>query len=75
MMENGKKYKKSVINGDSFRSIHSMKKIFGLGEQSKIKYVEVKWPNGILERIENPSANRYFSFPSDSATMTELSLR
>ena len=75
MMENGKKYKKSMINGDSIRSVHSMKKIFGLGEQSNIKYVEVQWPNGILERIGNPSANKYFSFPSDSATITKLNRR
>ena len=75
IMKNGKKYEKSMINGDSFRSIHSTKKIFGLGEQSKIKYVEVQWPNGILERVENPDANRYLSFPSNSSTMTEVSLR
>ena len=40
-----------MINGDSFRSIHPMKKTFGLGSLSKIESIEVKWPNGIKEEI------------------------
>jgi len=71
----GKTFKRSLINGDSFRSIHPTRATFGLGNQIKIKYVEVKWPNGILERLDNPIANKYYSFPSKDSFKTELSLR
>ena len=72
---NGTHFEKSMINGDSFRSIHPMKKTFGLGSLSKIESIEVKWPNGIIEQIRNPVANKYYSFPSDLTSKKELSLR
>lgn len=71
----GKTFKRSLINGDSFRSIHPTRAIFGLGTQIKIKYVEIKWPNGILEKLDNPIPNKYYSFPSKDSFKTELSLR
>tara|TARA_X000000950_G_scaffold221862_1_gene267229 strand:- start:14758 stop:17124 length:2367 start_codon:yes stop_codon:yes gene_type:complete len=74
-MANGIHLEKSMINGDSFRSIHPMKKTFGLGSLSKIESIEVKWPNGIKEEILNPIANKYYSFPSELASKKELSLR
>ena len=74
-MANGTHFKKSMINGDSFRSIHPMKKTFGLGDFSKIESIEIKWPNGIKEEIRNPIANKYYSFPSEITSKKELSLR
>ena len=74
-MANGIHIEKSMINGDSFRSIHPMKKTFGLGSLSKIESIEVKWPNGIKEEIRNPIANKYYSFPSQVTSNKELSLR
>ena len=74
-MENGIHLAKSMINGDSFRSIHPMKKTFGLGSLSKIESIEVEWPNGISEEIQNPVANKYYSFPSELTAKKELSLR
>ena len=74
-MTNGIHIERSMINGDSFRSIHPMKKTFGLGSLSKIESIEVKWPNGIKEEIRNPIANKYYSFPSEITSKKELSLR
>ena len=74
-MANGIHIERSMINGDSFRSIHPMKKTFGLGSLSKIESIEVKWPNGIIEEIKNPIANKYYSFPSELTSKKELSLR
>jgi hypothetical protein len=49
-----------IINGDSFVSQHSYKKVFGLGRSDKIKFLEVQWPNGKTKRLENPKADRYY---------------
>ena len=74
-MKDGSTYKKSIINGDSFRSIHPMKKTFGLGDDSNIESIEVRWSNSIMEKISNPKTNKYYSFPLESTSDTKLSYR
>lgn len=31
---------------------------FGLGSESKIEHVEIRWPSGIVQRIENPAVDQ-----------------
>src|SRR5256714_1238480 len=42
-----------VRSGSSYISNNDMRVHFGLGAASKIDWVEVRWPNGMLERFEN----------------------
>jgi enediyne biosynthesis protein E4 len=32
---------------------------FGLGKDALVKFVEIKWPSGVLQRIENIAVDRY----------------
>jgi hypothetical protein len=31
---------------------------FGLGTETKIDHVEIHWPSGIVQRIDNPAADK-----------------
>ena len=31
---------------------------FGLGAESKVNHVEIRWPSGIVQRIEKPTADQ-----------------
>jgi enediyne biosynthesis protein E4 len=42
-----------VRSGSSFDSNNDMRVHFGLGAATKIDWVEVRWPSGLLERFEN----------------------
>jgi len=42
-----------VRSGSSFDSNNDMRVHFGLGSAAKIDWVEVRWPSGLLEKIEN----------------------
>ncbi len=56
---NGRKYLHHVVSGDSFQAQHPAAKVFGLGEHEKVDYIEVRWPGGVIERVENPKVDRY----------------
>jgi hypothetical protein len=42
-----------VRSGSSFDSNNDMRVHFGLGAASKISWVEVRWPAGLVEKFEN----------------------
>jgi hypothetical protein len=31
---------------------------FGLGAETKIDYVEIRWPSGIVQRIDHPAVDQ-----------------
>jgi hypothetical protein len=42
-----------VRSGSSFISNNDMRVHFGLGAATKIEWVEVRWPSGLLEKFDN----------------------
>jgi len=46
-----------VRSGSSYSSSSDMRVHFGLGETTKIDFVEVRWPSGLLERFEGLSVD------------------
>ena len=46
------------IGGGSFQSAPDGRLHFGLGSESDIKWVEVLWPSGTVDRLENLKADR-----------------
>ena len=42
-----------IRSGSSFISNNDMRVHFGLGAATKIEWVEIRWPSGLLERFEN----------------------
>jgi hypothetical protein len=47
-----------VRSGGSYLSQSDFRLHFGLQKRSKVDLVEVRWPNGVIERIANVSANK-----------------
>ena len=50
-----------IVTGDSHNSQHSNTKHFGLGADERVEYIEVKWLNGKVKRIDHPKINQYHS--------------
>lgn len=53
----GKQTRKSVTAGEGFSSQSQRILHFGLGEVDRVEKVEIRWPSGIIQTIENPELN------------------
>ncbi len=53
----GKRSRKSVTAGEAFSSQSQKVVHFGLGEVDQVEKVEIRWPSGIVQTIENPELN------------------
>lgn len=54
----GQKQAGAVSAGSSYLSMDDPRVHFGLGDQDIADWVEVRWPNGEVERLENVPANQ-----------------
>lgn len=45
--------------GGSYLSSHDPREILGLGQAAAADEIEIRWPSGIVDRLENVSAGRY----------------
>ncbi|MDX1564923.1 MAG: CRTAC1 family protein, partial [Phycisphaeraceae bacterium] len=48
----------AVVTGDSFQAQHDMVAHFGLGAIDKVDWVQVRWPDGTVSRLEAPAIDR-----------------
>ena len=48
-----------IVTGDSHLAQHSLQKHFGLGESKSVEFFEVRWPDGRVTRIDNPTITHY----------------
>ena len=53
----------TVVTGDSLRSQHASRVHFGLGKESTVEWLEVRWVNGAVRRIDRPVVDRYHPVP------------
>jgi hypothetical protein len=51
-------FSSSLVSGQGYFSSHAKELYFGLGSQSKIDKLEIKWPSGINQRFNNISTNQ-----------------
>jgi hypothetical protein len=56
-----------IVTGDSFRTQHAQMKHFGLGKQTSIESIEVRWPDGKTQKLVNPDINSYHTIRSIDA--------
>ena len=56
------------VTGDSFSAQHSSTAHFGLGSQTEVETIEVRWPNGRMRRIDRPDINQYLTVQSPVGT-------
>jgi hypothetical protein len=47
-----------VTTSVGFMSSSDRRAHFGLGAETKIDHVEIHWPSGIVQRLENPAVDR-----------------
>jgi hypothetical protein len=59
---------RDVRAGESYGITNSFKQSFGLGDDTAIDYVIVKWPSGVIDVIENPNINEYLTIEESSCT-------
>ena len=48
-----------VVAGDSYGAQHAPMKHFGLGGHETVDFIQVRWPDGSEQRLDNPAVNRY----------------
>jgi hypothetical protein len=58
-----------VRSGSSFISNNDMRVHFGLGSATKIDWVEVRWPSGLLERFDNPAVDAIHTLKEGSGAL------
>jgi hypothetical protein len=56
-----------IVTGDSFRAQHAPMKHFGIGQETSIDSMEVVWPDGATQIINNPKINQYHVLSSSTA--------
>jgi hypothetical protein len=57
LLEGGRKQIREVTNGSSFGCVPA-EQHFGLNKMTKIEAIEIRWPSGLRQRVENPPANQ-----------------
>lgn len=55
----GRRTRKMISGGESFSSQSQRSVHFGMGSISEAEKVEIRWPSGKIDVIDNPDLNRY----------------
>jgi tetratricopeptide (TPR) repeat protein len=56
LWSNGNRQIREMTNGSSFGCL-PLEQHFGLGAATEITAIEIRWPGGLLQRVENPPLN------------------
>jgi hypothetical protein len=56
----GRRQIAEVRAGGSYVSHNDMRLHFGLGGADAVDVVEIRWPSGLVERVDGPEANRFY---------------
>jgi hypothetical protein len=60
-----------VRSGSSYISNSDMRVHFGLGAATKVEWVEIRWPSGLVERFGDLAVNQVHSVKEGSGTAVE----
>ena len=59
ILAGGRQQVDEVRSGGSFLSQNDLRVHFGLGQASKLDRLEIRWPSGIVDKLDNISADRF----------------
>ena len=62
----GKQRVHYVAGGSSYQSTHDRRVILGFGSQAETGKIEVKWPSGTVDILENPEMGKYLELVEGS---------
>jgi hypothetical protein len=71
MLAGGRRQIQEVRSGGSYLSQNDLRVHFGLGGATKIERVEVRWPSGIVDKIENASADHFLTVEEGRGVLPE----
>ena len=57
----GQRQRGDIMSGGSFESSNDFRVHFGLGENTTVDKVEIRWPDGVKESYTLPEVDRYFA--------------
>jgi hypothetical protein len=57
----GRRQVADASTAGSYLSSNDKRLLFGLGAQTEVRFVEVRWPSGKTQRVNNPTVDRYTS--------------
>jgi hypothetical protein len=63
-----------VRSGGSYLSQNDLRLHFGLEKRTKIDLVEVRWPNGAVDRVANLSANKILTIKEGKGVVEQKDL-
>jgi len=58
ILSQGKMQSDEVRSGSGYLSQNDLRVFFGLGKNAKVELVEIHWPSGIVQKIEDVKANQ-----------------
>ena len=64
-----------VRSGGSYLSQNDLRIHFGLGEATKIDRIEIRWPSGTVDRIENAQPDQFLTIEEGLGAVREKQLR
>jgi enediyne biosynthesis protein E4 len=62
----GKRQIREVLSGSSYLSQSDFRQHFGLGKEAKIDALEIRWPNGQLEKLPGVDADQFLTVKEGS---------
>ena len=62
IISNKIKQKQFLISGEGYFSSHAKELYFGIGKSNIIENIEIKWPNGLIQKFKDISPNQTIHF-------------
>jgi len=63
----GKRRTKERVGGASYLSASDQRLLFGLGANTRVEQVEVRWPSGQVTMLKNVRADQYLTIKENAA--------
>ncbi|MGH9771945.1 MAG: ASPIC/UnbV domain-containing protein, partial [Candidatus Acidiferrales bacterium] len=63
---------REIIAGSSYLSNNDVRVHFGLGKYGYAEWLRIRWPSGLVERINNIKADQIVSIEEGKATTTSF---
>jgi hypothetical protein len=68
----GVRQRADVMSGGSYESSNDFRPHFGLGQNTKVDKVEIRWPDGKLDTIALPGIDRYYAVKEGSGVVPSV---
>jgi enediyne biosynthesis protein E4 len=60
LRQGGRRLTRWITGGSSFLATHDRRVVFGLGEDARNIFIEIRWPNGAVQTLTDLAPGRYY---------------